>query len=290
MMDQDDLIGDDCAVVELGDEKYLFSLDSFIENTHFKTDYFSPYDIGWKALAVNVSDIAAMAGSPLMALIGLNLRQDLEDKENWVREFYSGVKDCALKFGGVKIIGGDLCKSEAEISVSVSIIGKTHKHGVLLRSGAKAGDKVCVTGSFGNSAKFLEEKCNGNVRSWKCDIFEQAHLRPIPRISEAQTVWKNNSRGALMDTSDGLAQALIEISEQSKLDLCINTEQIPRDKDIDLSLALYGGEDYELLGCFEEVPEDFTLIGYCKKPDIEPKVIFEPNGEMLINNKSYSHF
>lgn len=288
LIDQDDLIGDDCAVIKLANETYLFSLDNFIENTHFKTDYFSPYDIGWKALAVNISDIAGMAGIPLMALIGLNLRRDLEDKENWVREFYSGVKDCAKKFGEVKIIGGDLCKSEAEISVSVTIIGKAHKKGALLRSGARAGDKVCVTGSFGDSAKFLEN-VTPPPGGW-CDIFKQAHLRPKPRLKEALKIWESNSRGALMDTSDGLAQALLEISEQSELDLYIDSGKIPKAKDVDLSLALYGGEDYELLGCFDEVPEGFTLIGHCKKPDIEPKVVLEPEIRILTKDEIYSHF
>lgn len=282
MIDQDDLIGDDCALVELANEKYLFCLDNLIENTHFKTDYFSPYDIAWKAIAVNISDIAAMAGVPLMALIGLNLREDLEDKENWVRKFYSGIKDCAAEFGGVKIIGGDLCKSKSEISVSVTLIGKANSKGVLLRTGAKAGDKVCVTGSFGNSAKFLQNTDD--------KTYAEAQLRPKPRLKEAQKIWNNNSRGALMDTSDGLAQALIELSERNQLDIELDSGAIPRNKDVELSLALYGGEDYELIGCFEEVPEAFTLIGHCKKPDIEPKVILKPEAKILTKNEIYKHF
>lgn len=289
LVDKDNYLGDDCAVVELGNEKYLFALDSFIENTHFKTEYFSAYDIGWKALAVNISDIAAMAGIPLMALVGLNLRKNLPDKEVWVKEFYSGMQACAESFGGVKIIGGDLCSSENEISVSVSIIGKAHEKGVLYRNGAKAGNKVCVTGSFGNSAKFLQ-KTTPSGPGPSGDIFAQAHLRPIPRVNEAQKIWKNNSRGALMDASDGLAQALIELAERNRAELEITTEQIPRDPSVDLSLALYGGEDYELVGCFSEVPEGFLLIGNIKKLDSKPKVILQPNGEILTKSEIYRHF
>lgn len=284
LVDQDDYIGDDSAVVELGDEKYLFALDNFVENTHFKTDYFSPYDIGWKALVVNISDIAAMAGHPLMALVGINLRENIEDKESWIKEFYSGVKDCAEKFGAVKIIGGDLCKSHNEISVSVAIFGKAHEKGVLLRTGAKAGDKVCVTGKFGCSASQLEKVQRLGGRP------EREHLRPEPRLTEAHKIWKNNTRGALMDTSDGLAQALIELSEKNKAEIHINSSKIPREEQVSLSLALYGGEDYELIGCFSEVPEGFKLIGHVENINIEPKVLLDSDSQILTKNKIYSHF
>jgi thiamine-monophosphate kinase len=283
IIDSDNHIGDDCAVIELCGEKYLFSLDNLVEHTHFSQEYFSPYDIGWKALAVNISDISAMAGKPLMALIGLNLQASLDNKESWVREFYSGINDCAKKFGEVKIIGGDLCKSNNETSVSVTIIGKSYEDNkIFMRTGAKTNYKVCVTGEFGASAKFLQNT--------SADIGKNTHLRPEPRLKEADYARKTCAEGALMDSSDGLAQALICLAEANKLDIEIDPDSIPIAEGADLNLALYGGEDYELVGCFPEVPQGFKLIGVCLASSDSPKVKLSKS-ELILDKTSYfQHF
>lgn len=274
-------IGDDCAVIDIGEEKFLFTVDHFVEDVHYSEEYFSPEDIGWKAIAVNISDIAAMSGIPLWAMVGLSLSDKITDKETWVRKFYTGLNQCAKEFGGVKVIGGDITGAKDSTCISVSLIGKAFRE-PLLRSSAKPGDKVCVTGKFGNSASFLHSTCKNE------DI--QYHLRPKPRIKEAQGIWQNNQRGALMDASDGLAQALIELAEQSQVDIEINSGLIPLDKHINLSLALYGGEDYELVGCFDEIPPNFIEIGLVKNGSTTPKVKDSYTNQYLDKSKIYRHF
>ncbi len=276
-------IGDDCAVIKIGEKNYLFSVDNFVEGVHFSQDYFSPEDIGWKALAVNISDIAAMAGEPLWVLVGLSLSKQIIDKEAWVKGFYTGLNECAEKFGKPKVIGGDITASNSDTFISISIVGKASQP--LLRSTAKPGDKVCVTGKFGNSAYFLSQL--GSGAKWDKS---QQHLRPEPRLKEAQGIFLNNTHGALMDTSDGLAQALYAIAEQSEVDIELDLDLIPRDSDVDLSLALYGGEDYELLGCFEQIPPNFTQIASVKPPKNQPTVYILRNNEVLSKNEIYNHF
>ena len=174
-------LGDDCAVVDLAGEHYLFCLDNFVENTHFSEEYFNPKDIGWKSLAVNISDIAAMAGEPLFALVGLSLNDKIEDKERWLSEFYKGMQDCADKYGAVKIIGGDLSSQKGFSSISVTLIGKALKP-VLRKTNSKEKLEVCVTGKFGNSKSFLDSiKANKNISAED----EKYHLRPEPRLQEA---------------------------------------------------------------------------------------------------------
>ena len=281
------LIGDDCAVIDIAGTNYLFSVDNFVERVHFSEDYFSPEDIGWKALAVNISDIAAMAGEPLWVMVGLSLSKQIPDKEQWVRGFYTGLNECAEKFGKPQVIGGDITASETDTFISIFIVGRAAQP--LLRSTAQPGDKVCVTGKFGNSANFLNSmKNDGLLRYARND--ELAHLRPTPRLKEAQGIFLNNTRGALMDTSDGLAQALYAIAEASEVDIELDLDLIPRDNNIDLSLALYGGEDYELLGCFEQIPLNFTQIGQVETPKNQPTVYISRNNEILSKNEIYNHF
>lgn len=278
------LIGDDCAVIEIAGMNYLFSMDNFVERVHFSEDYFTPEDIGWKALAVNISDIAAMAGEPLWVMVGLSLSKQIPDKEQWVKGFYMGLNACADKFGKPQVIGGDITASESDTFISIAIVGQASQP--LLRSTAQPGDKVCVTGKFGNSGNFLN--------SIKSDELprrdELAHLRPEPRLKEAQGIFHNNQRGALMDTSDGLAQALYAIAESSRVDIELDLDLIPRDQNINLSLSLYGGEDYELLGCFEQIPPNFTQIGEVKTPKNQPSIYILNKNEVLSKNEIYNHF
>ncbi len=305
----DEFIGDDAALVSLNAADYCFSVDNFVENTHFSSDLFSPYDIGWKSLAVNISDMAAMAAEPLYFLVGLSLSDRISESpeqnslETWVSEFYRGLYECAKSFGFPKLIGGDLCRAANETSVSITIIGKAIHKAKFLRANAKPGDRICVTGKFGNSGTFLKkyfalkesEASPSQIKSFidqerkgteSSDI--QYHLQPKPRIAEALAL--EVTRGALMDTSDGLAQALFEIAAQSRVNLEIDTGIIPKDKNVLLFEALFGGEDYELLGCFEAVPENFLQIGVVKNFSESPSVIDSTNGLPLVEDKIYTHF
>ena len=273
-----EFLGDDCAVVDLASENYLFCVDNFIENTHFSSEYFSPTDIGWKSLAVNISDIAAMAGDPLFALVGLSLNDSINDKEKWVSEFYQGMQDCADKFGGVKIIGGDLSSQKGFTSISVTLVGKAVKPVLRKLSVKKDNYELCVTGKFGNSKSFLDGSRNESDSLY--------HLRPEPRLMEA----KNSGALALMDASDGLISSLYSLAEQNNGTIELDLDSIPKDEHVNLEQALYGGEDYELVGIFEKCPENFTKIGVMTHKDKSPIVLNAATGSSLDKSKQYQHF
>ncbi len=280
-------IGDDCAVIKIEDQDYLFSLDNFIENTHFSSEYFSPEDIGWKALAVNISDIAAMAGQPLYVMVGLSLNKSLSNKDKWVKAFYEGMQECADKFGSVKIIGGDITSQEGFTSISVAIVGKTQKAQLRkLDLSSKPNLSVCVTGKFGNSGAYLHSAK---------EIDKIYHLKPEPRIVEAKYLEAQFIDAALMDASDGLAASLYTLAEQNQVNIEIDSSLIPKDEHISLEEALYGGEDYELVGLFDEdfsanLPENFTKIGVITYEDKPQKVFDVFTKEALDKTKQYQHF
>lgn len=275
MVQDPSLIGDDCAVIELGNQQYLFALDNFVEDVHYSNDYFSVEDIGWKALAVNISDIAAMAGEPLFILVGLSLSDSIQDKETWVKDFYTGLNQCAAAFGNPKVIGGDICGSSAKTSISIAIVGKASK--ALMRQSSQPGNLVCVTGSFGETGDFLQDTTKA---------VPAKHLRPEPRLQEAQALLETDSQAALMDSSDGLAQALFELAEHNQLDLEIDSTAIPYSQGISLEQALYGGEDYELVAICTKAPNGFKVIGKAQAGSGQISL----DRELLTKDKIYKHF
>jgi len=248
-------IGDDCAV--LADGK-LVSSDTLVEGTHFRLDFTNWRQLGWKSCAVNLSDIAAMAGRPRYLTVALTLPATCPDLEQSLEQFYLGFTQCARAFGA-EIVGGDLTVGPHFV-VNVTAIGESHEGGLLLRSGAQPGDVVVVTGTFGSSAAGLELLLQGHGASSPEGREELllAHLEPQPRLAEALALVRLvGSRGALMDASDGLADALWQIAEQSQVDIEVDLEAIPRSTAMSsfahaigvnpYQWALYGGEDYELV-------------------------------------------
>lgn len=227
-------------------------------------------DLGWKALAVNLSDIAAMAGKPRYAVVSVTMPTDLADTS--IAQLYDGLHQCAEVYK-TEIVGGDLTSGPC-LMIAITVIGDVSEKGCLTRGGAKVGDVVVVTGDFGASRAGLErllteswtdlsvalkdeslKNSDGSMQSCL-----QRHFRPVPRLSEAQAlVDKIGSRGALMDTSDGLADALSQISQASGVGMTIDLDEVPiREETKELAKkaafdvidwALYGGEDYELVGC-----------------------------------------
>ena len=261
-------IGDDCAILPGGQ---LVSVDSLAEGTHFSLETTSLADLGWKAAAVNLSDIAAMAGRPRHLLISLGFPATIVEAQ--IEQFYAGFVDCANSFR-VKIAGGDLIKAPI-MSISVTVIGDAHEHGVMKRSGAKPGDVVVVTGDFGASAaglhllmeqqktsgatQFHERLAAANARSYCIN----RHRRPFPRLCESWALNRSaRGEGALMDASDGLADALSQIAWASQVSIKVDLEKVPVHQEtaetakkagIDpLDWVLYGGEDYELVACVSE--------------------------------------
>ncbi len=260
MVDADgSFIGDDCAVLP---GNMLVTTDTLVEHIHFSLDWTALGELGWKAMAVNLSDIAAMAGIPKYALIVLSAPDELYNSEKIV-SLYEGLNDCAQRYK-TAIVGGDITRGR-NLSITVTIIGQAHDAGILLRKGANLGDVVIVTGSFGASQagfRLCQKPLTKEI------LFRYKHclkefLTPNPKLAQSwQLVEKIGSRGALMDTSDGLADALLQVSRASNVGMQIDLNSIPIDEQtktfasaarVDpMDLALYGGEDYQLLACLSE--------------------------------------
>ena len=271
-------IGDDCALLP---GQQLATTDSLVEGTHFLTSISSYEDIGWKSVAVNLSDIAAMGGYPEHLLVGISLPPSFT-REQFTR-LYTGIVDCANTYK-TRIVGGDLT-SAPQLTLSLTLLGSWHENGCLKRSGARPGDLVIVTGDFGASAAGLWYLQNEtSAEQSRRPLFVRtcnAHRRPVPRLSEGWALVKRaDSRGALMDASDGLADAICQIADASKASIEVDLELVPIHEEtrelatlagVDVyNWCLYGGEDYQLVGCVRqeiwdnysnELSPSFTPIG-----------------------------
>ena len=277
-----DYIGDDCAYLK--DLGIVITQDNLVEDVHFSLEYITPYQLGWKSVAVNISDICASGAKPKYLTVGISLPNYID--ENFVKEFYRGAKDAS---GGAEIVGGDITGSE-KLFISVCAIGSTKGRRISSRANAQTGYKVIVSGEHGNSAYGLKLLQNG-VK--KINKYTKAHLMPVAQIKFSKEIAENiNCDYAMMDSSDGLADALIQIAKESKLKLVIDTSKIPHDSQVDMDTVLFGGEDYQLVAV---VPEgildkisDYTIIGEAVSDEsgIEIDGIFYSD----IDSKIYNHF
>jgi thiamine-monophosphate kinase len=224
-------IGDDAAVLPGEDKDLLVTTDMILEGQHFRLKDATAFEIGWKAMAVNISDIAAMAGTPKSAVISLGA--PAAAKERFLRDIYRGLLAAAKRFG-VEIVGGDTNSSKKWV-LAVTLFGTAEKGRAVRRSGARPGDWVFVTGRLG-----------GSYASGK-------HLNFVPRVREAQWLAKHFKLHAMMDLSDGLASDIRRIVSQSRVGAVLNERAIPVSPGArSVSQALSEGEDFELL---------FTLPG-----------------------------
>jgi len=244
-------IGDDCAVWSWGGDSHLSTTDTMVENVHFTLDHTSWTDLGWKALAVNVSDIAAMAGIPDYALITLGVPPGAEVDS--VDGLYQGLLECALAYD-MLLAGGDIVSSPVWF-ISITLNGRPggavpFPNNVLLRSVAKPGEAVAVTGHLGSSAaglRFLQGASAAPAHILR------AHTRPVPRIDTARLALDAGVRCG-MDVSDGLVGDLEKICAASGVAAEVDVLSLPVDPVVRAafpnewtSLALSGGEDYEIL-------------------------------------------
>ncbi len=254
-------IGDDCAYLK--DTGIVISQDNLIENIHFSLDFTTPYKLGWKSAMVNISDICASGAGPICFTVGLSLPS--YTGADFVKEFYHGLKDAAKD---IEIVGGDITGAD-KIFISIAAIGKTAGRKISSRKNAKIGQKIIVSGEHGSSEAGLRLLQNGKNYPEK---FIEAHLMPEAQIEFSRYIAENIKEDyAMMDTSDGLADALSQIACSSGVNLEIDFDKVPYDVDLKMfadfeDLILYGGEDYQLVAC---VPEDiagkFTVIGTVKQ-------------------------
>ncbi len=281
-------IGDDAAVLELNATHYqLFTTDMCVEGVHFLKST-PAKKVGWKAMAVNVSDIAAMGGLPTVAVVSIGIPASVTDRvtpeagslppaakrgregaaggrtrsgsgERYVREIYAGMHACAKKFG-VSIVGGDTVRSD-KLVINVALLGEVEKENLLTRAGARPGDHIFVTGPLGGSLK------------------SGRHLTFTPRVKEARWLLGHLKPTAMMDISDGLAGDLRHILKESGVGALIAEACIPLHKGVSLAQGLSDGEDFELL---------FTLPSAQAKDCPFPVVgvITDKKGKLMIKDKT----
>ena len=288
-------IGDDCAYLK--DLGIVISQDSLVEDVHFSKHMMSPYQIGYKSVMVNLSDIAASGAKPAYLTVALSLPKQIEDEA--VVEFYEGAK-FALKGLDVEIVGGDITGSD-KLYISISVIGKTLDRKISSRSHAKIGHKIITSGVHGSSAAGLRILQN-NLEPDK-DLIK-AHLMPVAQIDFAKQISEQIQEDyAMMDTSDGLFDALFKIGSASECTMSVDFERILYDPKIKeyfsdyKDLILFGGEDYQIVATVpvELLPslKDYIIIGeVLPKEDCVIKLNTENNVEKFndLSNKCFNHF
>lgn len=246
--------GDDAAVVESPRGASVMTTDMLVEGVHFDRGLTSARDLGAKSVAVNVSDLAAMAASPRYALVSLGLSE--ADDAAWVVELYGGMRAACDEYA-LSLVGGDVNRSPVSV-ISVTAVGEVARGRAVLRSGARPGDRIVVTGSLGGAAGGLVLARSGNAAmtsSWGRELLE-AHFRPLARVGEGQTLEQCGAT-AMMDVSDGLLLDLSRLCVESAVGARLDLASIPVAEGLmelehavpcdPLELALSGGEDYELV-------------------------------------------
>lgn len=234
-------IGDDCAVLPIGgDEALVFTSDMLNEGVHFLTDKSTAFQIGYKSLMVNISDVAAMGARPVATLLSLALPNDRLGE--WSAEFMRGYKKASRKYG-VTLIGGDTVSSKSGVCISVTAIGRAPMANIKRRSAAKIGDVVMVTGKLGASAAGLRDLLEGRFTTKNAKI----HLMPEAQVKEGEWLGNEESVHAMCDVSDGVASDMLHIIEQSKKGVIISERSMPIARGASYDDALCGGEDYQLL-------------------------------------------
>ena len=303
-------IGDDCAAIEIpGSEYLLWTVDTLVEGVHFDLAYTSLSQLGWKSLAVNLSDIAAMGGDPGPALLSLGWPPDRDP--SLALEFAAGLAQAAREYG-VAVIGGDTVASPESLVVTVTLTGRVPAAQMLRRAGARIGDLIFVTGPLGEAAAGLEVLRRGlELPPDLKNALTEAQLRPRPHLKAGRLLAQEGLATALIDTSDGIATDLYHICRASGVGARIPAATVPVSPRVmaaaphlgrdPLDLALAGGEDYLLLftatpAMATRLPETFARAGLAAPLPLGrivsgDRVILEtPEGEVDISGQGYDHF
>ena len=296
-------IGDDAAAWRHGGGTELYTTDTMVEGVHFTQQTLSWYDVGWKVIAANASDIAAMGGLPAYALVTLGLPEETEVES--IKYLYSGVIDLA-NLQGITIAGGDVVRSPV-VFVTLGLTGIA-EHECLLRSTARAGDRIAVTGYVGSSAGGLRvlqgDTSNGGDLE---EYLREAHRRPVPCVKEGLALSSGGVRTAI-DISDGLVDDLSKLCLASGVAAEIDVRKIPVHPALmklfpeeHMDLALNGGEDYQLLftapselleKVLVELPAPAAVIGEIVRGEAgRVTVVDSDTGEELsLPQKGWDHF
>lgn len=303
-------IGDDCAVIPIQDNlSWLVTTDALIEGIHFLTEEIDPTDLGYKTIAVNVSDITAMGGQPQYAFLTIALSQQISSL--WVHSLIAGISEACEKWN-VLLLGGDTVGSKRDVFLNLTLLGTTQPNAIKYRSSAQPGDYICVTGYLGDSAgglKSLQAKLSTNK---EIQHLIQAHFRPQPNPEIGKWLAAHSAVHAMMDLSDGLDCDLKRLLKSSQKGAMINVDSIPISEQLSkicqeqlwdpMEFALVGGEDYCLLvtinsdefsQILEAYQQHFGLslfrIGAIQSSNNE--LVYQKDGQVVsINYKNYNHF
>jgi len=299
-------IGDDAAWVENSSGSSLVTADLLIEGVHFNLHWTSLFDLGYKALAVNLSDIAAMGGVPAYVILSLGIPANFDSEQ--IEAFYRGFNALAMKCG-VALVGGDTNVAKALI-VSVCVIGHA-PYRPIRRNSAKVGDDIYITGTVGDSALglyMLQRRMPGLKRPPLAKLLARHH-RPTPRLDAGAELAKNRLATAMIDVSDGLMRDLEHICRASGTGATIWAERLPLSRayqtladKVGTGYALSGGEDYELLFCArprhrgrihdlaQRLHLPMTRIGVCARSADGLVVINAVGKPVSVRLKGHDHF
>lgn len=303
-------IGDDCAILPADEfTDFVITTDMLVEDIHFIRSKISPFNLGHKSLAVNLSDIAAMGAKPTGSFLSIAIPSDVEVE--YIDELMEGYHQLSQKYH-LPLMGGDTTRSPDKIVINISVIGKIAKNKARLRSMACSGDVIAVTGFLGDSAAGLKLILEGYKSSDITDYLILSHNRPHPALNEGQWLAEQPGVNAMMDISDGISSDLMHILKASKKTAVIELEKLPVSKQLAkyseehhfnvARLATSGGEDYQLLLTvdklkFETIADEFMkkfnkplyaigLIGEGK-----PEIAYFENGKTaVVPGLGFNHF
>jgi thiamine-monophosphate kinase len=290
-------IGDDTAILpERAGRERLITADLLIEDVHFKLNYTPMHCLAHKALAVSLSDIAAMGGKPEFSLLTLGIPKSLLAL-NW-DEFFASYFALAEKFG-VTLIGGDTSSSPDKLVIDSIVMGSCESGKAIRRSTAKIGDAIFVTGTLGASTAGLQLLLKDEVEK---NNSITAHLMPQPRVEFGIAAGASSMVHSMMDVSDGLAQDLSHLCAESNVSAVLHAEAIPVAPNANFEQALSGGEDYELLFTANHIDEDalqkfaqtcglrLTCIGEIIKQTTDPVFLNRAENIQPLKTKGFDHF
>lgn len=306
-------IGDDTAVLKTEKGYQLFTSDILIEGTHFLLDKINPYDLGWKSMAVNISDIAAMGGRPTFAVLSIGINDKISYE--WLESFYQGLSDCGVKYSA-SIVGGDTVYSKDSLVINIALLGETGKP--IYRDNVKPGFLLISTGELGVSGAGLWVMKNRTEPfSAEEKYCLNKHTLPVPRVEEANFISARVGNLSMIDSSDGLYTSGKILCEKSGvgLELFGNRFQISENlKSVSekanknpVEFILYGGEDYELVLAMpetsykkirEEYQQTFNTGLICIGKFTDKKNVINlnydaPSGkntDKVLDDLSYKHF
>jgi thiamine-monophosphate kinase len=260
-------IGDDCAVLQpQGHMEWVITTDTQVEDVHFRRAWLTPYQIGWRSMAVNLSDIAAMGAQPFGALAALAMPTATEAE--FFDQLLDGLCDLGLRFN-CPLIGGNLARDPTHLSLTLTVLGHVPLGASVLRGGARPGDEIWVSGQLGGSAVGLRTLLHTlPLADAVCTALRQRYTQPQPRVREAIFLRASGCLTSMIDLSDGLAGDLGHLCEESGVGARIVAEALPLQAGVrevaaalgedPIELALRGGEDFEL--CYTALPGAVTPL------------------------------